>query len=150
MQSFTVHYGTETEREQAVFVADRWSWTALVFGPLWLLYHRQWLAFVLFVLLLAAISVLGLQLGLHPAAISALGSLANLWLALEGNALVSAGLTRSGKPVRAVITAATLDEAEARFFAGLPEAKPATGGAGLPSAPAASILGVFPQPGGRL
>lgn len=37
--------------ERVTFVRDGFTWSAFLFGPLWMLWHRLWLAFVLYVVI---------------------------------------------------------------------------------------------------
>lgn len=148
MQSYTVHPGASETREDVVFVPDSWSWPALAFGPLWLAFHRQWLGLAGYLMLFALITGVGLALGLHPTAASALSLLLNAGLALEGHQIRRWRLERAGRPARAVVSARSLEDAEARYFSALPVRQPEAPRAAMPAV-ATPVLGVFPQPGGR-
>jgi len=153
MQSFTVHLPSGGAVEEATVLPDRWSWAGFVFGPLWLAYHRLWISASVFVVLFVVITGAGVASGLNPAAASALNTLLNIAVALEGNALRRWRLERKGQPVVAVIAARTVQEAEVRFFSVYPAARPKPQGrtAEQPRPVIAQgIIGLFPQPGGRL
>ena len=49
MKTYTVHLH---RRKPPVLVPERFSWGALFFGPLWLLWHHAWIAAVLAVAVL--------------------------------------------------------------------------------------------------
>lgn len=157
MQSFTVHLKDSDARgvdaaEAAVFVGDKFSVPAFVFGIGWLIYHRLWIALCIGLMLLAALTGLGMALHLDPAAVSALSLLFNLALGLEASQIRRWTLERNGQGAVAVVAARTLDEAEARFFTGYEaRQRPApTNFAPGQALPAVSqVLGMFPQPGGR-
>lgn len=148
MQSYTVHPGVSGAREDVVFVADSWSWPALAFGPLWLVWHRQWLGLAGYLVIVALITGAGLALGLHPTAASALSLLLNAGLALEGHQIRRWRLESAGHPARAVVSARSLEDAETRYFSALPARLPEAPRTSVPAV-AGPVLGVFPQPGGR-
>src|SRR4029077_16824986 len=62
MAIYTVHepplkrYDTAADPDRFVFVRDGFSWSAFLFGPLWVLRHRMWLVLLLYV---------GLMIGVH-------------------------------------------------------------------------------------
>lgn len=159
MQSYTVHLGDQDRIEDAQFVPDRWAWLGLAFGPLWLAYHRLWISAALCVILFVAISAFGISQGMNPGAASMLSTLLNVAIGFEGNSLRRWRLERKGERVVAVIAARSVEEAETRFFSLYGGHKPA---APLPlataSAPAPApatgagvgVIGLFPQPGGRM
>ncbi len=47
---------TPEEAERVVFLLEKFSWPALLFGPLWLLWNRLWLAFAFW---FAAMALIG-------------------------------------------------------------------------------------------
>ena len=53
-------YESAPDPERFVFVRDGFSLPAFLFGPLWMLGHRMWLALVCYVVVMGA-----LQIGLH-------------------------------------------------------------------------------------
>ena len=66
MSIYTVHMKETSDQpsafERAVFVRDGFGWWALFLGPLWLLWNRAWLGFVIWSLIQIA---LGLRLQMH-------------------------------------------------------------------------------------
>jgi hypothetical protein len=97
--------------EAARLIGDGFNWWALLFGPLWLLWHRLWRWLVI------VVAVLAVAAALSPL-VEALASLAvSLLLGLEGHNLLRAGLERRGWREAAVIVARDRDEAEMRLAA---------------------------------
>lgn len=141
--------------ERAVFVREKFSWTAFFFAPLWLLFNRLWLAFIIFcaaeVLIVCAFYLLGI--GGIPRFAAAL--LPFLVVAFEGAQLKRFWLQRKEYRETDVVIANDLESAERRYFerrklAPLPRLKSAT-----PARPASlpktqrtenSVLGLFPAP----
>lgn len=155
MPSFTVHTPAgRSPSERIVLVSDGWSWPAFIFGPFWLLWHRQWLAFLGYVALWLALTFAGRTLGLHPVSASLLSTLLNVALALEGSQIRRWSLARAGLPASAVVSAANVDDAEVRYLmtagqaAGVAHRESA---AAVPVWPARTlpVIGSFPEPGGR-
>ena len=115
MRSWTVHAAASratvpvTAASEARLLPEGFCWPALVFGALWLLGRRQWLAG------LAALLVVGLLAFLLPefAPIGVLGL--HLLLGLIGHDLVRASLERRGLPVVGVVLAADRDGAILRL-----------------------------------
>jgi uncharacterized protein DUF2628 len=141
--------------DRAVFVREKFSWTAFFFAPVWLLFKRLWLAFVLFcaaeTLIACGLYLAGLR---GPAALAAL-LLPPLVVAFEGAQLQRFRLQQKDYRETDVVIANDLESAERRYFErrkssaparakSVPPAKPAT----LSRAPRAenSILGLFPTP----
>src|SRR5437773_6691214 len=77
MAVYTVHepplrrYETTTDPDRFVFVRDGFSFWAFLFGPLWMLRHRMWLALACYLTVMGA-----LQIGLHQ--LEAPGEIASL------------------------------------------------------------------------
>jgi hypothetical protein len=142
--------------ERFAFVRDGFSFWAFLFGPLWMLRHRMWLVFVLYV----AITVL-LQLGLYVVGASqsvgiAAGVLIAALVGLEAATLRRFTLARRRWREVGIIVGDDLEAAERRFFAGWPGA--ATGervSEPVPSGPAPrpradtapDVIGLFPEAG---
>lgn len=158
MQSYTVHLAVGGRIEDTRFVPDRWAWLGFAFGPLWLAYHRLWITSALSVVVFLAIAGFGIAQGMNPGAASMLSTLINLAIGLEGNSLRRWKLERQGERVVAVVAARTLEEAETRYFSHAVASRPVVLAAApathLPTTPAASapagVIGLFPQPGGRM
>lgn len=163
--SYTLHVaphadpGDPAALERATLVRDGFSWAAFVAPGLWLFWHRHWLAG-----LAAWIVVVGLAVGLaaagaRPGTIVAAELILHVLFGLEGASLRRLSLARAGRPVRDVVVASDLSDAEAKSFArwlapgegpvrAAPRAVvPVAGRPGF-GAPG-PVLGLFPEPGGR-
>ena len=73
MQSYTVHLADGSRIEDASFVADRWAWLGLAFGPAWLAYHRLWISAALAVVASVGVGAFGIWQGMNPGAAPAPG-----------------------------------------------------------------------------
>ena len=99
---------------RARFLAEGFSWGAFVFAPLWLLYHRLWLALVTWIAAEVAFFLLVLP---HVSGwvAAAVDILARVFLGVEGNRLRQAkGAHRAA--VVELVEARDRDEAEAIFY----------------------------------
>lgn len=160
MAVYTVHAppasgaGQPPAPERFVFVRDGYYVWAAVFGPLWLAFHRLWLALIGFVALTAALHgalALAGRVGLIPFSVA----LVALLLGLEGGSLRRWTLSRNGWRSLSVVVADTRDEAERRFFAAWERRAPDQPRAPEPPAappswrpsPSPDVIGLFPQPG---
>jgi hypothetical protein len=160
MPVYTVHEPPPRRSESAAdpdrfdFVRDGFHFWAFLLAPLWMLWRRLWLVFVLYLVVFAA-----LQAGLwFLGASSSVKFAANLLLAilvgLEAPTLRRWKLARSKWLLVDVVVADDLEMAERRFFEawerqGTPPASEPP--APPPLRPAESapneVLGLFPQPG---
>jgi hypothetical protein len=160
---------TQANAERVVFLRERFSVFAFVFTPFWLLRHRLWLGFLLWLTLFIAITVLGSLLGFG--AFSALAALyvPSFIFGLEGVNFRARKLLRNGYREAGVVIAEDLETAELRFFeswktAGtVPDAPmksdhPYAPNAAPPAYPHTklalasteqNVIGMFPTPGQR-
>ncbi len=111
--------GAKSGDENARIVRDRFSWVAFVLPVIWLLWHRAWLAAAL----AFAVQALGAAIADH--AIFGLAGLGiclatHLLVALEGPAMLVAGLERRGWTVDAVISADDRATAEEIYYTETP------------------------------
>jgi hypothetical protein len=167
MSIYTVHQppldfgAAATDPYRFVFVRDGFSWWAFLLTPLWMLWHRLWLALAIYLLLSAA-----LDTGLRALGASALvlvldGLLISLLAGFEAGTLRRLKLGRRRWRNIGVVTGENLEHAERRFFDAwirqAPARRPAapantpTSGSATSAAPppAASygVIGLFPEPG---
>jgi hypothetical protein len=109
--------GADPDHKRTIFLADRFSWLALVFPWIWLLTKRLWLAAVLvFLLQLVAgrlIQIPGIEVAGFLFALAI-----NLAVALEGRHFYSETLIRRGWKLDAIVTAGDQDTAEEIYFSG--------------------------------
>jgi len=142
--------------EQAVLVADRFSWTAFIFSGLWLIWHRLWLGFAGYLVLAALIAVASNVLGIGPRATFGLEALLALAVGFEGVSLRAAKLERQGFRLAGTVAARDLERAERRAFAALITPDAPGMAAPMPARPLPpsgrepEIVGLFPNPGARL
>jgi hypothetical protein len=138
--------------ERTEFVRENFSWTALFFTPLWLLWNRLWIAFVVF----CAVEVLlasGIYLSnLNNPFTDALLLLPSLIVAFEGAQLKRFRLLQNGYRETDTVLAADLESAERRYF----ERRKIAPARKKPAAPASlsgisglarSVIGLFPERG---
>ena len=154
MAAYTLHVdaqalpGDPAALERAVVVRDGFAWLALIFGPLWFLWHRAWIGVVASVLAIAGLIVGYRALGVIEAYTWTHVLLA-LFFALEANAIRTLSLNRRGRPAADVVVADDRDSAEARLFARW-LTRPAPRHDAVASAPfkssATPVLGLFPEP----
>lgn len=166
MPTYTVHEPPPHPGEAAIaperflFVRDGFYFWAFVLAPLWLLLHRLWLAFALY---LAANILLGVGLMLIGAS-STVQLLAGLLIAaligFEAATIWRRKLTRRGWKMLGFVVGEDVEMAERRFFAEwakrAAKAPPAPPAAPEPhySAPVrrgppspSDVIGLFPEPG---
>lgn len=155
MAIFTVHLKGDAGEpsslvEQTRLVREGFSWGALVFGPLWLIWHRLWLALVVWLLAEGVILGLGATLIPNERWTGLLELLVALLLGLEGAQIRRAKLARRGYAQVDVVSAPRLEQADRLFFerhlAGKAEpALPAPTATGRPQDTA--LVGLFPSMG---
>ncbi len=115
MAIFTVHI-KNNNTQSAVFIKDGFSWGAFIFGPLWLLSKKLWLAFFGFAALSILMNIAGMKFGLHPVALSGLSVLLGFFLGSEAADLQRLKMKRLKFEDAGVVQGQKLDDAECRFF----------------------------------
>ncbi len=147
--------GLREEVEQARVLPESFTWPALIFGGVWLLLKRLWLAFLLYGLAWAGIVWLQRQIGFSFAAVMLSHLALGLFLGFEGQNLIARKLTRKGWRLVDVVEAPDLSSAERRYFErALPEGTsqrafaPAAAPARFTSGPS-PVIGLFPEASGR-
>jgi hypothetical protein len=140
--------------ERFVFVRDGFSFAALLFGPLWMLRHRMWLALLGYAVVVAALAlVLHLRASVGVGAV--VWALFALLLGFEAGTLRRFTLGRRGYRNIGVVVGDDLELAERRFFDAWvrkdSRGEPAGTAAFTPSLrmphPGSDVLGLFPEPG---
>jgi hypothetical protein len=121
MSDFTVHLKGSPDDlaalERSVFVREGFSMAALVFGPLWVLSTRLWLALVVWLALGAGLFAWALLASPAPLAVAGLVFLMHVVLAFEAAPLRRAGLGRRGYQMVTVVHGRRQLDAERAFFA---------------------------------
>jgi hypothetical protein len=164
MPTFTVHQPRPrkgevvADPERFVFVRDGFYFWAFLLGPLWLLWRRLWLVFVLYLIVNAAIDA-GLMLTGAPEIVKiAVGVAIALLVGFEAGTLWRWTLNRRGAANLGFVVGEDREMAERRFYvewakrSGTPP--PATPGPQTPPVRPASpsgpdVIGLFPEPGAR-
>lgn len=100
---------------ETVFVPDAFAAIALVVPFFWLLWHRLWFAAAMVALVSIAMTLLEPA---APLSIAAAGVLVGIFVALEGPGWRIAKLSRQGWREAGSVRAASLAEAEIRWFHG--------------------------------
>jgi hypothetical protein len=102
--------------ERFRFVRDGFSWAALIFAPLWMLWHRLWLALIVYVAIDLIIAVVASLSGLAQGAVTISTVLLALLLGFEGATLRRRKLMWWRWRDLGVVVAKNQEEAERRFF----------------------------------
>ena len=175
MPVYTIHAPTPNgadlrATDKFVFVRDGFHVWAMIFGPLWLLWHRLWLALIGWVILFAAFQAGLANLGVGRSSIFFADIVVAMLMGLEASSLRRWTLSRGKWRQLDVVIADDEDTAERRFFdrwtagkrgsafdplavdrgappptrdvPGQPFSKP-------PPMPQGGIIGLFPEPGGQ-
>lgn len=139
---------------QVVFVREAFSWLALLFGPLVLLYHRLWLAFAAYAAAVVVTAIVTSLANVPETSVQVIMTGLNLLLAFELPALRGWKLTRLGYGEEGVVIAPRRELAEQRFFSAwtprppAPRAplspRPAATAESAGLAAVASVIGTFP------
>lgn len=115
MASFVVlQHGDELgakRSEKTIFVRDTFSFVALAFPILWLLWHRLWLV-AIFAICFSALTLASASSSMLPIVSMVMSLALSLVVALEGPSLRIKFAELSGYHQRAVIDADHLEEAE--------------------------------------
>jgi hypothetical protein len=157
------------QTDRFIFLHEKFSLSAFLFGPLWMIWRRLWLELLVYLAGLVAIGsgLYLLDVG-GPATAILIYGLIQLLLGLEAATLVREMRVRYGWRDCGVVIADDLDLAERRFFgervarraaAGVaaPGTTPGSPGSSahvspsppLPGGPSGpDVIGLFPEPGG--
>jgi len=147
--------GLREEIEQARLLPESFTWPALIFGGVWLLFKRLWLAFIVYALVWAGLVYLQRQMGFSFLAVMLSHTALAVFLGLEGQNLIARKLLRKGWRLVDVVEAPDLSSAERRFFeralpANAPPRVVETSPAPVRFAPSsAPVIGLFPEANGR-
>jgi hypothetical protein len=173
MPVYTVHAPVASDSsivatDKFAFVRDGFHFWALLFGPLWLVAHRLWLALIGWIALLVAIDVAMTAFGARGGAILLANALIALLTGFEAASLQRWTLSRRNWHQLDIVVADDEEGAERRFFdrwtarrRGLGNDQRATDRGGPPptrdipgqpfskppTAAQSEIIGLFPQPG---
>jgi hypothetical protein len=135
-----------------VFLRDRFSWGAFLLGPIWMIWRRLWLVLLIYIVIVATIEYALRRFAVPVTARTIVHLLIALLVGIEAPGLRRWTLLRRGWRERGVVVADDLEMAERRFF----DAWSREGSLGPPPPPPppyggvsrASVIGLFPEPGG--
>jgi hypothetical protein len=173
MPVYTVHGPIKNGADLAsadrfAFVRDGFHFWAALLGPLWLAWHRLWLALIGWIVVMAAIDVAMVRLGVSGTAMFFVSLLLVLLMGLEAASLERWTLSRRNWRQLDLVVAKNREAAERRFFdrwtaqrRGLTNHQTAVDRGGPPptrdipgqpfskppSLAQSEIIGLFPQPG---
>jgi hypothetical protein len=149
----------ETARaERIVFVPDRFTWSAFLLAPVWMLWHRLWLVLGGYVLVTAAITAALRFAGAASDGRMLVGALVMLLVGLEAPSLRRWTLLRNGWREVGTVVGDNRESAERRFFDRyvvlettheMETALAASQPPPLARHAAPDVVGLFPQPGGN-
>jgi len=100
----------------AVLVPEGFAWGALLFGPIWALWHAAWLVAAGLLACELALVVAAALLGVTPDASASIWLAWRVALGFAGGALRRMALVARGWRERAAVNAGSLDEAERRWL----------------------------------
>ena len=119
MPVYTVHAPASPERsslsDEIVLVRDGFHFWAMVFAPLWLLWHRLWLALFGFVIFLGMIWGLG-RLGMSSSALTLMMVVVAILIGYEAGSLRRIQLSRGNWRQLAIVIGCDEDTATQRFL----------------------------------
>lgn len=148
--------GAREEIEGARVLPEGFTWPAFVFGGLWLLSKRLWLAFALYALVWGGLYYARSEFGLAYGGLFLAQIALGLFLGFEGQTLIARKLARQGWRLVDVVEAHDLPSAERRFFERALEGavpapardKPMPAPTRFANAPV-PVIGLFPEASGR-
>jgi hypothetical protein len=142
--------GSFAAADGSAFVKDGWSWPAFFIPPIWLLWRRMWLPFLLWLAANVVIAVAAAAMDWSGGVTFIVSTAFALWFALEANALRRWSLARQGWRFAGLSTGADQGEAELLYFSRrspVGTSSPAKAAAmPAPTRPGESVIGVFPEP----
>ncbi len=147
--------------ERVAFVRDGFTWSAFLFGPLWMLRHRLWLAFVAYIVLFALLGWAEYDRRVPAGGETVIWIMLAVLIGLEAATLRRRKLLRWRWRDAGIVVADDLEAAEQRYFdrrIALPSPALASRGRAQNGSPPAAarqayaadgdVIGMFPPPGG--
>src|SRR5512140_539884 len=121
MPVFTVHAPVATDAgvrttDRFVFVRDGFHFWAAIFGPVWLIWHRLWLALIGWIVVMVAVTLGLAALGAGGTAIYFVDLLLALLMGFEAASLRRWTLSRRNWRQLDIVVADNKEQAERRFF----------------------------------
>jgi hypothetical protein len=165
MRVYTVHEPPRRDSDddmlghtsRFVFVRDGFHFWAFLLAPLWMLRHRMWLEFIVYGLVVAAVTLALRRLGIEQSAGAWVALLIAILIGIEASSLRRWKLSRRKFENRGVVVAGDREAAERRFFDGWTAQEVLSAHSAAPFPPASpfgrpagtDIVGLFPQPEAR-
>lgn len=146
MARYVVMLPPDASAADARIVRDGFALFGFLFPPLWLLWHRLWLAAAFALAATLGLSLLGEAAGFRIVA-PLLSLLVSLFVGLEGRGMVISALARRGWSEVAAFEADNLADAEIRYACAFAETPAVTT---EPTHPAARPVPSRPAPGPAL
>jgi len=141
------------------FVRDGFHVWAFLLAPFWMLRHRLWIEFILYVLIVAGTTFALRRLGIEASAGGWVALLTAILVGMEASSLRRWKLARRGYEQVGIVVGDNVEDAERRFFDGwvdLPERAgngpapaPQSPFGPPPATPSTDVIGLFPQPQAR-
>jgi hypothetical protein len=163
MAIYTVHQPpprkgeASADPERLAFVRDGFHFWAFLLAPVWMLWHRLWLALVLWIVVFGAAEIALRYAGVRGFAHVAVLALIGLLVGLEASSLRRWTLALHGWKNIGIVVGDNLESAERRFIptwiknAGAPAARASAASLPmrLPADRTPEVIGLFPEPGRR-
>jgi len=146
-----------TRAERIAFVPDRFTWSAFLFAPLWMLWHRLWIVLVGYGAASVALSLALRYAGVGSNARTFALVLFALLIGFEAAGLRRWTLALNGWREVGAVVGEDRESAERRFFdryVSLETTREMEAALATPPPPpvasrdATDVVGLFPQPGG--
>ena len=152
MATFTVHVppnipDAAKRADRTIFIREGFSVPAFLFGPVFLLYRRLWIAALGWCVVAVLLGLLVHLLQLPRSSEALLFLLLALMTGLEAGTARRAALGRQGYIFAALLTALTRDAAEIAFFRGEGTRPPVARPSGASRMPDDEVIGLFPHAG---
>jgi hypothetical protein len=147
---------TRDRAERIAFVPDRFVWSAFVFGPLWMLWHRLWVVLGGYIGVSIALTLALRYAGVGEDARGFAMTLLGLLVGFEAASLRRWTLLLKGWRDVGAVVGDSREAAERRFFdryVSLEATREMEAALAAPPPPVAprdpiDVVGLFPQPGG--
>jgi hypothetical protein len=139
--------------QRFIFVRDSFSFTAFAFTALWMLWHRMWLVFFVYICIVAALATALFALGASTFMQGLVWLLLHLLVGFEGPSLRRMTLMHRGWHDLGIVVADDIEAAERRFFSSwVPKAHdqnqiPLASTPRLRVPQGDDVIGLFPKPG---
>ena len=133
--------------DEVRFVREGFNWPAFLVPLIWLVVKGMWIVLILAIAVEMVIIGFNASFKLTNLVLTILGFGINLVMGFAGNDLYRWTLSRGRFQEIGLVAGSDIDEAELRFFSGLPESRvPISPPVFAPPPAMPDALGLFPQP----